>query len=203
MRISTDNDYVILLHGFLRTRRSMKKLERTLLKKGYRVINLNYPSTKEPIESLAESYLKKCVEKECTDSTKKIHFVTHSMGAIIVRYFLVKHKFANLGKVVMLAPPNHGSKFANFFGRFKITHLLLGPALKQLQTDKTSLPNILPLPQYEFGIIAGKYDKKVPLESAKLPYMQDFLLVPNTHSFIMNSKKVIKAVQNFLENGKF
>lgn len=196
-------DYVILLHGFWRTAKSMEKIEETLSQKGYSVINLNYPSRKEKIENLANNYLKKCVEEKCTDQDKKIHFVTHSMGAIIVRFFLAKNKLKNIGKVVMIAPPNQGAKLTDYLSKSSIINFILGPALKQLSTTKESLPKTLPSPEYEVGIIAGKYDKKVSIESTKLINTQDFLLVPSMHTYIMNSDRVIEAVQKFIKKGKF
>lgn len=201
--MQNNKDYVVLLHGFWRTARSMSKIEKVLMKKGYAVINLDYPSRREKIEKLSNDYLKKCIEKRCTDKSKKIHFVTHSMGGIIVRYFLSKHELPNLGKVIMIAPPNKGSKLADYLSSFPILITILGPALKQLSTAKNSLPNKIVPPQYPVGIIAGKYDEKVPVESAKIKNMQDFLLVPSTHTYIMDSNRVIKAVQRFLEEGKF
>lgn len=181
----------------------MKKIENVLLKKGYSVINVNYPSRREKIEKLSNDYLKKYIEEKCTNKSKKIHFVTHSMGGIIVRYFLSKHELPNLGKVIMIAPPNKGSKLADYLSSFPMLNTILGPALKQLRTGKKSLPNKIVPPGYPVGIIAGKYDEKVPVESAKLTNMQDFLLVSSTHTYIMDSDRVIKAVQQFLEEGKF
>lgn len=196
-------DYVILLHGFWRTAKSMEKLEKSLSKKGYTVVNLDYPSRKEKIENLANNYLKKCIREKCADKNKKIHFVTHSMGAILVRYFLAKNKLKNIGKVVMLAPPNQGAKLADYLCKSSIMNSILGPALKQLNSTKECLPKTLPSPEYEVGIIAGKYDGKISTESTKLKNMQDFLLVPSMHTYIMNSYKVIEAVQKFIEKGKF
>ena len=181
----------------------MSKIEKVLMKKGYSVINLDYPSRREKIEKLSSDYLKKCIEEKCTDKSKKIHFVTHSMGGIIVRYFLSKNKLTNIGKVIMIAPPNKGSKLADYLSTFPILNIILGPALKQLRTAKNSLPNKIVFPEYPVGIIAGKYDGKVPAKSAKLKNMQDFLLVPSTHTYIMDSNRVIKAVKRFLEEGKF
>lgn len=201
--MTNKKDYVVLLHGFWRTAKSMRKIEKVLTKKGYSVINVDYPSRREKIENLSNNYLKKCIEKQCTDKYKKIHFVTHSMGGIIVRYFLSKHKLTNIGKVIMIAPPNKGSKLADYLSTFSMLSTILGPALKQLRTAKNSLPNKIAPPEYPVGIIAGKYDEKVHVESAKLKNMRDFILVPSTHTYIMDSDRVIKAVQRFLEEGKF
>lgn len=196
-------DYVVLLHGFWRTAKSMHKIEEILSKEGYYVINLDYPSRTEKIENLSNNYLKKTLKEKCSDKSKKIHFVTHSMGGIIVRYFLANNKLKNLGRVIMLAPPNKGTRLADFLSRFSIVNKISGQALKQLKTDKKSLPNSIPCPKYEVGIIAGKYDQKVPEDYTKLKNMKDFLLVPKVHTYIMEADEVIRAIIKFLKKGKF
>ncbi|MBD3330262.1 alpha/beta hydrolase [Candidatus Peregrinibacteria bacterium] len=196
-------DYIILLHGFLRTSASMKKLEKHLSKKGYKVINLNYPSKKHNIADLSQNFLAQAIKKNCTDKSKRIHFVTHSMGGILVRYFLAKNKLKNLGRIVMLAPPNKGSKLADILSKSKLTKRILGPALKELKTDNKSLIQSLPPANYELGIIAGKFDAKVPPKNSKLKGMKDFLTIPCTHAFIMNKPKTITATKDFIETGKF
>lgn len=199
----TKKDYVVLLHGFLRTALSMKRIADSLVDSGYIVINLDYPSREKTIENLADNFLQKVITEQCPDKTKKIHFVTHSMGGIIVRYFLAKNELKNLGRVVMLAPPNNGSKVADFLAKYPYLESLLGPALPQLQTEDRGLAWQLPPPNYEVGIIAAKFDKKVSTESAKLENMKDFLITPNTHTTITISNKAIQSTINFLNHGKF
>lgn len=202
--VSAKNEYVILLHGFQRSSRVMKKIERALLKEGYDVININYPSTKKSIEELSNNYLKKKINERCRDVNKKISFVTHSMGAILVRYYLENNEVSHIHRVIMLTPPNKGSKKADFWGRFRIANFFLGPALKQLSTNKESFVNRLALTsQVEIGIIAGKYDRTVTVESTKLDRMNDFIVVQRGHHFIMYKNEVIQLVKDFLWQGKF
>ena len=196
-------DYIVLLHGYWRTTNSMNTLEKALTKDGYEVVNIGYPSQKETIESISNNYLKKNLLEKCTDKKRKINFVTHSMGGLIVRHFLAENKLPNLGRVVMLAPPNKGSRMANVFSKIEIANQILGPALKQLTTYKTSPPKSISQPGYEVGIIAGKFDGKVSVKSTKLDGMKDFLVVPSAHSFIMEWDDVIEAVKHFIKNGKF
>ncbi len=201
--MKTKKDYVILVHGFWRSARSMKKLEKELSVVGYEVVNIDYPSREKTIESISDGYLKNTLKEKCPDKKRKINFVTHSMGGIIVRHFLANNKLLNLGRVVMLAPPNNGSKMADVFSKFEVVNKVLGPALKQLTSSKKSPPKAIVKPDYEVGIIAGKFDGKVSLKSTKLDGMKDFLVVPSAHSFIMDWDEVVAAVKNFIEKGRF
>lgn len=198
-----EGDYVVLLHGLGRTSYSMQKIGQKLDKQGYKVININYPSRSDRIENLAEKYLKEVLEKEYKEKDKRINFVTHSMGGIIVRYFLANNDLENLNRVIMMAPPNKGSILADKWSNGKIGGHIMGPALKQMSTNEDSFVNTLPLPNYEFGIIAGKYDEKVKIERTKLENMKDFIIVPKEHTHIMKADETIDAIISFLEKGEF
>lgn len=216
--VETENGAcVILLHGMGRTQYSMSLIEEALLEKGYAVWNASYPSLSEKVEDLAkpavEAGLEFCAEKNATT----IHFVTHSLGGILVRYYLQDHQIKNLGRIVMLAPPNKGSEVSDQMKDDFIYRTFLGPAGQEVGTEKESLPNKLkPIPG-EIGIIAGekdgepwflpeipgKDDGKVAVERTKLPEMKDFLLVKAGHTFIMRNETVINQILYFLENGGF
>lgn len=195
-------DYIVLLHGLGRTSLSMRLLAYRLKKQNYQTININYPSTKHKIEYLA-NYLKKELRENCQDEKRKINFVTHSMGGIIVRYFLANNKLKNLNRVVMLSPPNQGSQLVNKVSKSNIAKTIMGPAFVQLKKEPKGLINTIKKPDYEIGIITGKFDKKVSIEEAQLKEMKDFLVLPKFHSFIMNSKRVTTAITNFLQTGNF
>jgi hypothetical protein len=211
------SDYVILLHGLARTYRSMNKIEKRLSKIGYRVINVDYPSTEHPIEYLAENVLGEIIERYPTDSETKIHFVTHSMGGIIVRYYLNHHRLESLGRVVMLSPPNQGSELVDHLRNTYLYKEKNGPAGQQLGTDEKSVPRSLGPVDFELGVITGSLsfnpassmvipgqdDGIVSVESAKVKGMTDFIVMPNSHTFIMKSKSVIKQIIHFLQNGEF
>jgi pimeloyl-ACP methyl ester carboxylesterase len=195
----------------------MKKIEEFLSEYGYRVINVDYPSTEHPIEYLANNVLSDVIARFNTRSGSKINFITHSLGGIIVRYYLKHHKLTNLGRVVMLSPPNKGSELVDNLKEsyfFKKRH---GPAGQQLGTDKESLPLNLGPVDFDLGVITGNIsfnlissmilpgpdDGVVSVESAKVEGMTDFIVMPNSHTFIMKNKNVIKQIIHFLENGEF
>jgi len=211
------SDCVIVLHGLGRSADSMAKIEKNLSQNGYRVWNEDYPSLDASIETLADKYISLGVRKCMEGGAGNIHFVTHSMGGILVRQYLQSNKIDRLGKIVMLAPPNHGSEVTDHLKDASLYKSTMGPAGQQLTTEKSSKPNLLkPIPGV-IGVIAGSLtsdpwfswmfegpnDGKVSVESARLHEMSDFLVVEHGHTFIMNKKDVIQQILFFLEHGKF
>jgi len=210
------DNVIILLHGLSRSSTSMKSLEKHLSNYGFKVININYPSTKYPIEELVEQIAEQLKQKDI-ESANQIHFVTHSMGGIITRLYLKKTPPKNLGRVVMLSPPNQGSELVDTFKNNVLFKWINGPAGQQLSTEPTSVPNQLGAVKFELGVIMGNStlnplysflipgedDGKVSVERAQVEGMSDFLVLPHSHTFIMNSNEVISQVIYFLENGLF
>ncbi len=155
IRIDNDSEAIILLHGLARTRRSMNKAAELLAAYGYRVINVDYPSRSAEISSLAQHYIAAALKKCAPPDIKKIHFLTHSMGGILLRDYLSGFSIDKLGRVVMLAPPNQGSEIVDKLGGWKLFYYLNGPAGLQLGTDKSSVPNRLGPVNFSVGVIAG------------------------------------------------
>ena len=209
-------DGVILLHGIGRTSRSMRPLERHLKSRGFRVINLGYPSTKYPIDELAD-YLGGKIEQFRPPLGAKLHFVTHSLGGIVLRRYLKENRPAELGRVVMLCPPNQGSELVDRLRKTFLFRIIYGPAGQQLGTGPAGVPNQLGPVDFELGVITGNKslnplfsylipgedDGKVSVERSKVEGMADFLLLPHSHTFIMNSIDVAEQVEFFLHNGRF
>jgi len=193
----------------------MKKMATALEKEGYNTLNIAYPSTQKKIEELAESSISLALSQCDKEST--IHFVTHSMGGILLRQYLQKHAIPNIGRVVMLGPPNNGSEIVDRIGHLSVFKWINGPAGNQLGTDKNSLPNQLGTAPANLGVIAGTrsfdpffysilpkpHDGKVSVASSKLDGMDDHIQLPTTHTFMMFNRHVIKQVLHFLKHGVF
>lgn len=144
---------VVLLHGLARSDSSMKQLEIELQKQNFQTINVDYPSRDYAIEELAETVIPLALA-QCSN-TAEIHFVTHSMGGILVRQYLSRHKIPSLGRVVMLGPPNKGSEVVDKLKNVPGFHFINGDAGLQLGTGSMSIPNRLGPADFDLGIIAG------------------------------------------------
>jgi len=208
---------VILLHGMGRTSFSMNKIDKFLSGKGYQTVNFGYPSTRESIKNIAEKYIPRAIDR-CKDlHPEKIHFVTHSLGGIVVRQYLQNNSLPLGSRIVMISPPNKGSELADYMKDFWLYKLMNGPAGQELGTGPNSTPNTLQPVNAEIGVITGNKsfnplfsqlipgpdDSKVSVERAKLKEMQDFIVIPASHTFIMKNSTALEQVIYFLDNGKF
>jgi len=216
---NSKNECVVLLHGLGRTRLSMKDMQKKLTSAGYHTVNLNYPSRKKTIESIAREDVPPAIDKCHQFDPAAIHFVTHSMGGIIMRQHLAETRPENFGRVVMLSPPNRGSAVADKLKAWRLFQGINGPAGQQLSTASDSVPNRLGPVDYPTGVITGdrhaffdgwfsslipgKDDGKVSVERAKIEGMADFLVVHESHPFIMNGIYVQAETVHFLSHGRF
>jgi alpha-beta hydrolase superfamily lysophospholipase len=209
------NEVVVLLHGLARTPLSLLALSVAARSRGYRVINWHYRSTRMTISDAAESFAREVAPRLTTAS--RVHFLTHSLGGIIARGFLASHPLANLGRVVMLAPPNGGSEVADVLQQSPFLPCLVTP-LRELGTGETSVPRALPAADFELGVIAGsrshiplfdRWMQRVPndgvvaVERTKVKGMRDFLVLRRTHTTLPWAPDAIRAAFAFLEHGSF
>ncbi|OGS19609.1 MAG: hypothetical protein A2219_07415 [Elusimicrobia bacterium RIFOXYA2_FULL_50_26] len=208
-------EVVILLHGILDKPFIMARLENKLNNNGYAVVNWGYASTSQTIEEIARQ-LDNIVKREKKDVT--IHFVGFSLGSIVARYYLTHYEPDNVGRFVMIAPPNHGSPMADqVYGYTWLRWLFGSKAIRQLRVANKDFFDSMGIPACEFGIIAGGkgndkgYRSSLPgdddgtvcVESARLDGAKDFIIVNHPHAILVFSDDTIENIINFLETGKF
>ena len=205
---------IVLLHGLARTDVSLAVMEQVFTARGYEVVNQPYPSTDQAIPILAEQTVPVAVDK-CRRTP--VHFVAHSMGNILIRYWFRIETPKALGHVVMLGPPNQGSELVDRLSAVEVFGLLNGPAGLQLGTGPEGWPRRLPPVTYPVGVVAGNYtlnplfsslipgpdDGKVSVASTVVAGMRDHLVLPVTHTFMMNNPRVIAETMHFIEFGRF
>jgi pimeloyl-ACP methyl ester carboxylesterase len=212
------SETVVLLHGIAVPAFVLHHVARALAAAGYRVINVPYASRALTIEQLARDYLPAQLRAGGADAAPRLHFVAHSMGALVVRLHLQEHRPANLGRVVLLGPPNAGSPVADRLSRSALCRWLVGPNLPRLGTATAAAiaPKLAP-PDYEVGIIAGnrsinpvfsrwlpdENDGAVSVDSTRLAGARDFLVMPHSHTLMLWRDAVVAQVVAFLRTGRF
>jgi pimeloyl-ACP methyl ester carboxylesterase len=163
-----------------------------------RVENWGYSSFSKSIDLHAQ-VLRNWLDGLSAEPT--VHIVAHSMGAIIVRTALQLRELENLGRIVLLAPPNHGVPLA------RRASWLVGWACRcvpQLADNSDSFVNQLPKRlTCEFGIIRARHDFLVPFSSTGLENAKDQITVPGLHSTMLLKSETAEQCRHFLQTGHF
>jgi len=216
-------DPVLLFHGLGRGARSMAPMARALLGAGYAPHAVAYPSTRHAVRDLVGTAVAPEVDRLLEGGAERVHFVTHSLGGVLVRAFAAGR--ADEGRplpagsrAVMLAPPHGGSPVAEALRRTPAARLWPGPALGDLGLGAESVPlGLGPVRGLEVGVVAGTrrlvpsgrffdgpHDGLVSVESAfAAEGLADTATVARTHALIMRAPDVIRLVLAFLETGRF
>ena len=208
---------VVLLHGLNRSWRTMDKFAESLQQDGFSTANVDYPSSTATIEEMAPVVINEGLQKCRQTGATTIHFVTHSLGGILLRYAHTQEPIPDLGRVVMLGPPNQGSEVIDTMRNWPGIGIISGKAGLQLGTDANSIPSQLGPVDFELGVIAGtgttnpfmsamlpdEDDGKVTVARTQVEGMDDFEIVSNSHFAMMQSDDVIADAIRFLRTGSF
>jgi pimeloyl-ACP methyl ester carboxylesterase len=209
---------VVLLHGIAPTYRSFRKLQRALKASGFATLNLDYDSRRKSLEQLAEE-IHPAIGRFVNDVEGPVHFVGHSMGGLLARVYLAKHRPERLGRVVMLGTPNGGSEIADRLRDFALYRAYFGPAGQQLATRRDpATETLLPAVSYPVGVIAGNRsidpissafllpapnDGRVSVENTKLDGMVDHVVIGASHPWLLRNASAIRQTIAFLLHGRF
>jgi pimeloyl-ACP methyl ester carboxylesterase len=209
-------DGVVLLHGIHRTARSFSRMQTALEANGFVALNLDYPSRRKPLEALAEEIHPE-IERFAGGIDDPLHFIGHSMGGLLARVYLARHRPDDLGRVVMLGTPNGGSEIADRLKNFLPYRILFGPAGQQLGTRRdAALQALFPPADYPVGVIAGNrsiypfssvflprpHDGRVSVANTRLDGMVDHIVLATAHPSLPENDIAIEATIAFLRDGK-
>lgn len=207
---------VVLLHGLGRTSSIMLPLTNYLITQQFACHNINYPSTAASISELMEMVHGNIAS--LYHHSEPLHFVGHSMGSIIIRELIRVHRPPNLGRVVMIAPPNQGTPLVDFLRQFKLYRKIYGPAGQQLGTKADGIYRQLVPIDYPVGVIAGNKsvdwffsrfilkgddDGKVPVSYTVTKNLADHIVLPVAHRSMVQDPIVMREVGCFLKTGRF
>ncbi|MDE0151278.1 MAG: alpha/beta hydrolase [Bdellovibrionales bacterium] len=207
---------VIVVHGFARRARSMNQIATAVHQAGYEVRNVDYDSINKNLNDIKEEIYSKFDQYIFENPGKKIHFIGHSLGGLLVRAYLAENKLDNLGVVILMGTPNKGTQLVNQY-EDKWYFSWLGPVIPELGVGNSQFLDALQMPDYTVGVIAGSkpysrrsakylegdHDGLVTVESAKLEGMHDFIEIEVNHSRMKRDPIVIEQVIYFLENSQF
>ena len=210
-------DGVVLLHGIGRTARSFRRMELALQATGFATLNLDYDSRRKALDALAED-IHPAVDLFASGLDGSVHFVCHSMGGLLARAYLARHRPPRLGRVVMLGTPNGGSEIADRLQNFSAYRAFFGPAGQQLVTRRDAATSaLLPAIDYPTGIIAGNrsiypitsmglprpHDGRVSVANSRLDGMADHIVIRTSHPWLVRNREAIAQTIMFLRNRKF
>lgn len=210
-------DGVVLLHGISRTALSFRKMQMALERAGFTTLNLDYASRSKALEALAED-IRPAIQPFADRIDGCVHFVCHSMGGLLARVYIARHRPKHLGRVVMLGTPNSGSEIADRLKNFGAYRAFFGPAGQQLGTQRDSaVAALFPPVDYPVGIIAGNrsidpvaatmlpkpHDGRVSIANTKLEGMADHVIVRTSHPWLVRNSEAIAQTIAFLRDGKF
>ena len=215
--LPNDTEFVVLFHGLGRTERSLNDLEKRLIKEGYAVISASYPSLKKSTDHMVKHFVNPTLNKPPISTAKRFHIVTHSLGGVLIRTAFSNGVPQNLARVVMMGPPNQGSEVIDYYQKSALHKRALGPGGMSLGTSTSGIPAKLGPVGFELGVIAGNKsvnpwlsriipgedDGKVSVENTKVDGMQDFIVLPHSHTFMMNRTAVQDQIVHFLKHGSF
>jgi len=196
-------DTAVLIHGWGVRASSMARLANVLNRAGYTVLNYDYPSSAQHIVTHAARFSALFRQEKISG---KLHFLTHSMGGLILRRAMAEmtpEECRRIESVVMLGPPNRGSRLA-WFGRifpFSLCNVSLGDMVPG--SPALDIPQPADLPPV--GIIAGKRDGKVAFEATTLPDGMPFerTTVDCTHPGLRDPENTASLILKFFREKHF
>jgi pimeloyl-ACP methyl ester carboxylesterase len=200
---------VILAHGLWMGAWAMQGLRLLLSRRGYAATAFDYRSIAHGLDEHARRLQARIADLPQTT----VHLVGHSLGGLVILRCLRNYGEQHIGRIVLMGTPARACMAGLRFETMSVSERLLGASREIWR----SLPDDY-RPQCELGVIAGSRpwglgrllmrlpgtnDGVVRLEETEVPGMRDRIVLPVSHSGMLASARVARAVAAFLERGAF
>jgi hypothetical protein len=216
--VASARPVVVLLHGLARTRFSLSGLASHLERAGFTTWSRTYPSRQLSIAASADQ-IAGAIARELPLG-RPLAAVTHSLGGILLRHVAQRIPFT---RVVMLAPPNQGSRLSRALRDRPVYRWFFGHAGQELAA--AAEPGPWPALPPSTAVIAGTgaksswnptgwvsrsarvfapgeaNDGTLAVVETQIDGMAAFATVDASHSWIMNHADARALVVRFLQTG--
>ncbi len=209
--MSREGEVVVLVHGLWMTGLELVPLQRRLERCGFACRRFRYASVRRPVRENARRLAAFLRGLEA----RRVHFVTHSLGGLVVYQLFDLAPIQAPGRIVMLAPPLAGSRAAGKLWRWRLGRRLLGRSFEGGLDGR--------LPRWHgsrvLGVVAGTRpvgagslllraleppnDGVVEVREACPEWVQHCCLLPHTHFTLLFAADAAAAVCDFLWHGRF
>lgn len=203
MHASLDQpELIVLIHGISSSRWFLWPLAKRLETAGYETRLWTYFTLWGSNRQTGRRFAAQLRQYSASGRYARIHVVAHSMGSIVTRCAFDEELPLELGRVVMIGPPNRGSHVATrvsrLYGWFSST-------LVELSHKPDSFVNRLPgLPSgVEVGVLAPSHDRMVRQESMRVEGQRDHRAIRGMHTASLWTRECADQVQSFLQHGTF
>jgi pimeloyl-ACP methyl ester carboxylesterase len=210
----------LLLHGFFSLPLMMTRIGKDLRQCGYHISSPYYPSWRWPLIRIIDDL---AVHIACTPqlrTARRLDIIAHSMGGLVARALIARHRPLNLGRVICLGTPHGGSEIADrFVALAPFKRLVLGAAGPVLVTHgHHDRDEMLGTVDYPLANIAGTSahwegptskwlaspnDGKVSLASTHCTGESAHLALPVPHRLLPFDGGVRRQILAFLKDGTF
>lgn len=206
---SADGERVVLVHGLWMNGIAMLPLAHRLEHCNFRVTRHGYRSVSHGLRENARS-----LAAACGKPGGRLHLVGHSLGGLVIMTMLQKHPEIAVHRVVLIGSPYADSAAAHNLARFTWSGGILGHTIRDwLRQPRPKVPQSV-----ELGVIAGDVsfglgrlfvrlpapnDGVVMVEETRVPGAADSIVMHISHSAMLVSPAVARAVATFLKKGRF
>jgi pimeloyl-ACP methyl ester carboxylesterase len=200
---------VVLVHGLWTNRLVMLPLGLRLQRCGFEVSGYGYRSVARDLRENARG-----LAAVCEQAGAPLHLVGHSMGGLVIMAMMHACPHIDVRRVVLIGTPYADSAAARGMARSAWSRNLLGKTIQ----DWISEPRPQVREGVELGVVAGDVsvglgrlfvklpapnDGVVILAETLVPGATDSIVMHTSHSAMLVSPAVARAVCGFLKKGSF